>query len=225
MNSCWTTTYLTSNIGNRLLASLYSRTSITCLGDIALKVSAYNGPMGITAIFTVAVTKEIPTQHFALYPFPGHAPPLASYSHYTATPTASDSNLLANHDLGSVRDSQTREGRPGQSLTSIDTLCSNLEPVFTPPALRKGSVCRHVTSPGEHDRNRVTAPYLLYSHTLRGGMRSLYHSIGSCNGRKSHLHSVPAPCRRICYPSFASGACVLWNALGTWEAYLAFRST
>ena len=210
MNSCWTTTYLTSYLGNRLLASLYSRTSITCLGNIALKVSAYNGPMGITATFTVAVTKEIPRQHFALYPFPGHAPPLASYSHYTATPTASDSNLLAIHDLGSVRDSQTREGRPGQSLTSINTLCSNLEPVFTPPALRAEFA---VTS------------RLLASIVTESLLRALYHSIGSCNGRKSHPHSVPAPCRRICYPSFASGARVLWNALGTWKAYLAPRST
>ena len=142
------------------------------------------------------------------------------------TPTASDSNLLASHDLGSARDLQIK-GRLGpasvQPLTSINALCSNLEPVFTPPALRKSSVCRHITPHGGHC-NRVFAPCLLYPHTLRGGMWSLYHSIDRCNGRESHPHSVPAPCGRICYPSFASGACVLWNALHTRKTHLASGS-
>ena len=175
---------------------------------------------------------------FALYPFPGHArtlhpeqvtpttllPDRTSPFVVYLTPTASDSNFLANHDLGSARDLQIK-GRPAsvQPLISINALCSNLEPVFTPPALRKSSVCRHVTPHGGHC-NRVFTPCLLYPHTLRGGMWSLYHSIYRCNGRESHPHSVPAPCGRICYPSFASGACVLWNALHTRKTHLASRS-
>jgi len=146
-------------------------------------------PTSTVAVSTLNTQKISNLKAGTLYtPHPSRSPSagstITSLSERTALvlriliPTVSDRvqpcHTNYDRDLGSSR---RLEGRPKPPIP-FSSLCSYMEPVFTPPTVRKGGILRLVTSLSEH-RNRVIAPCLLHPLSLKGlgSTRDLSHSI------------------------------------------------
>ncbi|KAH9993395.1 hypothetical protein BJV77DRAFT_364387 [Russula vinacea] len=114
-------------------------------------------------------------------------------------------STLTNHDLGSVRDSQTREGRPGspspQSPHSVPTwsLSSRLQPSEAAFAVTSRLLESIVTE------SLLRAYCIILSAHVMGEVPS---------------HSVPAPCDIFAILPLHQDPCTL-ECLRTWKAYLA----